>query len=95
MRCSGAAISTWRSAATASRITSRRGAVGAAEDRLAQLVADAEHRIERGLRVLQDHRDPAAANLAHLTRRLAQQVLAVQQHLALDGACADPSAAAA
>ena len=86
MRCSGAAISTRRSAATASFMISARGARLRRSDRLAQLVADREHRIERGLRVLQHHRDAPAADLAHLGRRALQDVLAAQQHLALDGA---------
>ena len=34
--------------------------------RLADLGADGQHRIERGLRLLEDHRHPAAAHLAHL-----------------------------
>ena len=40
MRCSGAAISTWRRAATASRMTSRLGAPLRRGDRLAQLLAE-------------------------------------------------------
>ena len=35
-------------------------------DRLGDLVADREQRVQRGHRVLQDHRDPLAAHLAHL-----------------------------
>ena len=57
----------------------------AALDCLAQLVADREDRIERGLRVLQHHRDPPPTDLAHFRRRALQDVLAVEQHLAFDG----------
>ena len=47
-------------------------------DRLAQLVANGEHGIERGLRILQDHGDVAPADLAHFARALAQQIFAVE-----------------
>src|SRR5215831_5698583 len=60
----------------------------ATQDGLGQLLADREHRIERGLRILQNHRDLAAADLAHLRGRALEDILAVEQHLALDGASA-------
>ena len=55
-------------------------------DDLAQLVADSEHRVQRGLGVLQDHRDSASSNLTHLSVALGEKVFPVQQHLALHGA---------
>ena len=50
-------------------------------DRLRELVADSEHRIERGHRILEDHRDVVAANLTQLLRRHLQQVAAVEDGL--------------
>src|SRR5581483_6559029 len=46
--------------------------------------ADAVHRVERGERVLEDHGDVAAADLAELARREPQQVGPFEQDLALD-----------
>ena len=46
--------------------------------RLADLVADREDRIERGHRVLEDHRDVVAANLPHLGLALLQKILTAQ-----------------
>ena len=42
----------------------------------ADLIADGEHRVERRHRLLKDHRDPVAADLAHLVERQLQQVFA-------------------
>ena len=53
------------------------GAMGA--QRLLDLVADREHRVQRGLRVLQDHRDPAPAHPAHVALALRHEVLAFEQ----------------
>ncbi len=50
---------------------------------LHHLLADREHRIERGHRLLEDHRDVAAALLAHLLFGEVEQVLAFEQDLAL------------
>src|SRR5262245_38687434 len=52
------------------------------EDRLAQLLADREDRVERRLRVLQDHRDAPPPDLAHLARRAGKDILAAQANLA-------------
>ena len=42
---------------------------------LAQLLADREDRVERCLRVLQDHRNSAPANIAHLALRASKNIL--------------------
>ena len=47
-------------------------------ERLSHLVADGEERIQRGHRVLQDHGDTLAADLAHLARRLGQEVFSLE-----------------
>ena len=43
-------------------------------DRLGDLEADREHRVQRGHRLLEDHRDVVAADRAHLLRRLLDDV---------------------
>ena len=53
-------------------------------DRLGDLVADREQRVQRGHRVLQDHRDPLAADVAHLGVGFLDQILALEQHPAAD-----------
>src|SRR5262249_28731351 len=53
-------------------------------DGLDQLVADREHRIQRRLRVLQDHRDATTTDAPHLALCLVEQVLALQTDYALD-----------
>ena len=64
------------------------GAGGAAADafvraeRVGHLRLDAQDRVQRHHRVLEDHRDPAAADAAHLLGRQAQEVHAAQPHLA-------------
>ncbi len=50
--------------------------------RLDQLGADRQHRIERGHRVLEHDRQRAAAQLAQFLRRELQQVLPVEHHAA-------------
>ena len=55
-------------------------------DRLGDLVADREQRVERSHRVLQDHRDPLAAHVAHLGVGFLDQILALEQHPAADDA---------
>ena len=50
--------------------------------RLDQLGADGQHRIERRHRVLEHHRERPAAQLAQLLRRQLQQVLPVEHHAA-------------
>src|SRR2546428_5177068 len=57
---------------------------------LAYLHADGEDRIERGHRVLQDHRDLAPADLLHLGLALRQQILAVEANLAAHDARGRP-----
>src|SRR5207249_7897463 len=53
---------------------------------LGDLLAHREDRIERGHRLLEDHRDFLAADLAHLRRRQVQEVPAVVEDLAFDDA---------
>ena len=53
------------------------------EQRLHHLLADRQDRVERGHRLLEDHRDVAAADLAHLFRRERQQIAAVERDAAL------------
>ena len=57
-------------------------AVGA--DRLDDLAADPVDRVERGHRVLEDHRDPLAAHLLQLRVARVQQLRVAQLHRALD-----------
>src|SRR5262249_49991828 len=56
-------------------------------DRLGDLLADREDRVQRGHRLLEDHRDLFAADLAHLRGREVQEVAPVVYDLALH----DPS----
>ena len=46
--------------------------------RLADLPADVQHRVERGHRLLEDHADLVAADVPHLRLREGQQVLALE-----------------
>ena len=55
-------------------------------DRLADLVADPQHRVERGHRLLEDHRDLVAADGAHRVGRQAGEVLALEPDRAADDA---------
>jgi hypothetical protein len=55
-------------------------------ERLDDLVTDGEHRIQRRLRILKDHRDPAPADAAHLRLALGDEIFALEEHLALDDA---------
>ena len=55
-------------------------------DRLGDLVADGEHRVERRHRLLEDHGHGVAADVAHLVVRELQQVAAIEQDLAGHGA---------
>ena len=52
------------------------------EDRLRDLRPDLQGRVQRGHRVLEDHRDLVAADVLHLAFRKLRQVLAVEEHLA-------------
>jgi hypothetical protein len=60
----------------------RAGAAGAFvhADRLADLIADREQRVQRGHRVLQDHGDALAADAAHLAIGFIEQVVALEHH---------------
>jgi hypothetical protein len=51
---------------------------------LADLAADGQHRVERGHRVLEDHGDLFAPDLAHLVLVQIEQVLAAKVDFALD-----------
>src|SRR5215470_8989658 len=55
-------------------------------DRLGDLVAHREQRVQRHHRVLQDHRDPLAADAPHLVLGLLQEIGALEEHLARDDA---------
>ncbi len=55
-------------------------------DRLGHLVADREQRVQRHHRVLQDHRDPLAADMLHLIFGFLHEILALEQHPAADDA---------
>ena len=59
----------------------RGGAAVMRAHRLGDLVADGEHRIEAGHRLLKDHRDAIAANVAHLRQRQVEQVPTVEHDL--------------
>ena len=78
------AMPTWSSSRSAS--ASRRRAREAAMQlqRLAELPADAMHRIEAARRVLEDHGDALAAHALEQPRRRADQLLAVEAHRAAD-----------
>ena len=66
------------------RLLLAHAAMGA--QRLGDLLADGEHRIERAHRLLEDHADLPAAHLAHLARADRQQIAALEAHLADDPA---------
>src|SRR4029450_5465469 len=51
---------------------------------LINLIADLVVRVERGHRVLEDHRDLLAPDRAHLVGRERQQILALEDDLAVD-----------
>src|SRR5712692_7729258 len=53
-------------------------------DRLTDLVLHAEHRIEAGHRILQDDRDAAASDLAHLGVGFRKQIFAIEADGAAD-----------
>ena len=55
-------------------------------ERLGDLQSDGQDRIERGHRLLEDHRDFAASELAHLLFRERQQIAAVEHHAAFGDA---------
>ena len=46
--------------------------------RLGDLIADAVHRVQARERILEDHRDVLAADVAHLGRRQGQEVAALR-----------------
>ena len=52
-------------------------------DRLGHLLAHREQRVERGHRVLEDHRDALTADLLELLLRAADQLRTLQAHRAL------------
>ena len=53
-------------------------------DRLGDLVPNGEHGIERGHRILEDHGDLAATNLAQLILVHIEDVVALEDDLAAD-----------
>jgi hypothetical protein len=58
---------------------------------LGDLPADAQHRVERGHRLLEDHRDAVAADAAHLLLAEAEQVAAAVAHRARRAGPAAPA----
>ena len=62
------------------------GVVAVHHHGLDELAGDAQHRVERGHRVLEDHRHAAAAQVAHLLRVGAEDVAALEADLAADDA---------
>ena len=72
----------------AHRLGLGRGAVEPAmvDERLRDLEADGQHRIEARHRLLEDHGDPVAAHLAHLLLGKVEEVAALEQDLARDAA---------
>ena len=61
-----------------------------AQDALDDLLADGERRVERAHRLLEDHRDPVAAQLAHRRRRQLEQIGALEPDLAAGDAARRP-----
>jgi hypothetical protein len=59
-------------------------------DAFDELVADGEHRVQRRLRVLEDHRNLPPPDVPHLVVALLQQVLPFQQNLPLHNPTAWP-----
>ena len=57
-----------------------------AAERLDDLIARREHRIQRGLRILEDHGDPPSPHLPHLALALRQEILALEKDLSPDDA---------
>ncbi len=60
------------------------GAIGVLmqPDGLANLAADSEDRIQRRHRLLENHRDPRAANVAHLGLAQLQEILILEDYFA-------------
>ena len=69
---------------SASRQRERARHVRVRQDGFHHLLADAQHRVQRHQRILEDHRDAVAAQLAHLFFAVLAQVLALEADLALD-----------
>ena len=53
-------------------------------ERLGDLAADGEHRVQRARGLLEDHRDPVAPDVAHPVFRGLEQVFTLEQDLAPD-----------
>ena len=68
----------------ASLRASRRRAIGVTPQWLGHLTADRVHRVERGHRLLKDHADAIAAQLAVVRVRQADQLAAVEADAAAD-----------
>ena len=75
--CARVAAPRWRGCAAR-----RRGSAVVRAHRLGDLVADGEHRVQAGHRLLEDHRDAVAADVAHPREREIEQVLPVEYDLA-------------
>ena len=64
------------------RVFAREAAVQ--DQRFGDLMADGQHRIQRRHRLLEDHGNGVAANLAHLRLRQLEQVAALEDHPSAD-----------
>ena len=80
----GSAIPTMRSASIVRSRVSPREVLLMEPDGLANLAADGEDRVERGHRLLKDHRDLRAADRAHLGLVQLQQIASVEGDRAAD-----------
>ena len=83
-RRSGAERPTRRSDSIARLRASRLGHALMEPHGFRDLVADREHRVQAGHRLLEDHRDVVAADVAHLVLREREQVTPVEPDLPLD-----------
>ena len=81
-RRAGSGTRTRSSAATAAASAALRRQVLMDLDRLGDLAAHRHHRIQRGHRLLEDHRDRVAADAAHLGLGQGQQVAPVEPDVA-------------
>ncbi len=63
------------------------GKAAMGDEHFGDLLADRQRRIEAGHRLLKDHRDPVAANVAHFPFRQCQKVLPLEPNLTFNAAC--------
>ncbi len=84
MRFSGAGMRTWRSISIAARRAAAALDAAMADQHLGELRADGEGRVQRGHRLLEDHRQPVAAQVGQGRLVERQQVAAFEGHAAGD-----------